>query len=74
MGEFPGEIEIDDSYLEDVRNGKKGRETGSKTSVFGILKRGRKVYTAIVDDTKVKHLYPIIKGKMQPDSIVCTNY
>ena len=42
--------------------------------MFGIIKRGGKVYTEIIHDIEGETLYKIIKGKVQPDSIVYTDY
>jgi len=41
--------------------------------VFGLLKRGGKVYTAIILNAKTETLLPIIKQKVQPDSVVYTD-
>lgn len=70
---FAGEIELDESYFGGVRKGKRGRGAAGKVVVFGILKRGGKVYTKIVDDTKTKTLMPIIMTKIVPDSVVYTD-
>ena len=40
-----GEIEVDESYFGGRRKGKRGRGAGGKIPVFGLLKRGGKVYT-----------------------------
>ena len=71
--EFEGEIELDESYFGGVRKGKRGRGAAGKIPVFGILKRGGKVYASIIDNTKSATLYPIIKEKIIPDSIVYTD-
>ena len=71
--EFEGEIELDESYFGGVRKGRRGRGAAGKIPVFGILKRGGKVYTSIIDNTKSATLYPIIKEKIIPDSIVYTD-
>ena len=42
--------------------------------MFGILKRGGKVYTQIIIDAKSETLMPIIRCKIKPDSIVYTDY
>jgi len=47
-----------------------GVYTAGKVAVFGLLKRGGKVYTAIICDAKTEPLMPIIKKKFRPDSIV----
>lgn len=65
-----GEIEVDESYFGGQRKGKRGRGAGGKTPVFGLLKRGGKVYTKIIPDAKSETLMPIIQEKVIPDSIV----
>jgi transposase-like protein len=72
---FDGEIEIDESYFGARRiKGKRGRGAGGKTVVFGILQRGGKVYTEIVPDCAKKTLQAIIRGKVDPDSVIHTDY
>ena len=68
-----GEVEADESYFGGVRKGKRGRGAAGKVPVFGLLKRGGKVYTAIIPNAKAKTLIPIIKEKVKPDSIVYTD-
>jgi transposase len=70
---FAGEIELDESYFGGVRKGKRGRGAAGKVVVFGILKRGGKVYTKVVGNTKKKTLMPIICKKIVPDSVVYTD-
>ena len=70
---FDGEIEVDESYFGGVRKGKRGRGAAGKVPVFGLLKRGGKVYTAIVPDTKGATLKAIISSKIKPDSVVYTD-
>jgi transposase len=45
---FDGEIEVDESYFGGTRKGKRGRGSAGKVPVFGLLKRGGKVYTKII--------------------------
>jgi len=71
--EFAGEIELDESYFGGVRKGKRGRGAQGKVPVFGILKRGGKVYTQVIGNTKTDTLMPIIRQKIRPDSIVYTD-
>ncbi|WP_135082041.1 IS1595 family transposase [Terasakiella sp. SH-1] len=68
-----GEIEADESYFGGVHKGKRGRGAGGKVAVFGLLKRGGKVYTAIIPNAKTETLLPIIQEKVEPDSIVYTD-
>ena len=66
---FAGIIEIDESYFGPKRiRGKRGRGAGGKTIVFGLLKRGGKVFSQIVPDAKAKSLIPIIRGKVAPEA------
>ena len=67
---FGGEIEVDESYFGGKRKGKRGRGAGGKTPVFGLLKRGGRVYTKIIPDASRATLIPIIERKVIPDSIV----
>ena len=67
---FSGEIEVDESYFGGRRKGKRGRAAGGKVPVFGLLKRGGKVYTKIITDARAATLIPIIEEKVVPDSIV----
>jgi transposase len=68
-----GEIELDESYFGGARKGKRGRGAAGKIIVFGILKRGDRVYTKVISDTKARTLMPIIIRKIAPDSIVYTD-
>ena len=68
---FKGEIEVDESYFGGKRiKGKRGRGAYKKTPVFGILKRGGKVYTEIVPDCAKATLQGIIRGRVDPDSVI----
>ena len=69
-----GEIEVDESYFGGTRKGKRGRGAGGKVPVFGLLKRGGKVYTKIIPDASAETLVPIIEQKVIPDSIVYSDY
>jgi transposase len=68
-----GEVEVDESYFGGVRKGKRGRGALGKVPVFGLLKRGGKVYVVPIPDAKATTLMPIIRKKIQPDSIVYTD-
>ena len=70
---FAGEIEVDESYFGGHRKGKRGRGAASKMAVFGLLKRGGKVYAVPVPDARQATLLPIIRHKVMPDSIVDTD-
>ena len=67
---FAGEVEVDESYFGGHRKGNRGRGASGKVPVFGLLKRGGKVYTKIIPDASSASLIPIIEQKVVPDSIV----
>lgn len=67
---FDGEIEVDESYFGGKRKGRRGRGAAGKVPVFGLLKRGGKVYTKVIPDASSSTLCPIIERKVVPDSIV----
>ena len=66
-----GEIEVDESYFGAKRvRGKRGRGAGGKTKVFGMKKRGDKVYTQVVNNCSAAELVPIIKKLAPSDSTI----
>lgn len=70
---FSGEVEADESYFGGKRKGKRGRGAAGKVPVFGLLKRGGKVFAEIISDAKSSTLMPLIQEKVVPDSIVYTD-
>lgn len=66
-----GEVEIDESYFGPRRvRGVRGRGAGKKVIVFGLLKRGGKVYTHIVPNVTRDTLKQIVTAKVEPDSTI----
>lgn len=66
-----GEVEVDESYFGPRRvRGRRGRGAYGKTIVFGVLKRGGKVYTEIVPNVSRKTLTEIISGRVDPGHAV----
>ena len=71
---FAGEVEIDESYFGARRvRGKRGRGASGKTPVIGLLKRGGKVFTEIVENGSRQALMPIIKGQVLSAATVYTD-
>ena len=68
-----GEVEADESYFGGKRKGKRGRGAAGKVPVFGLLKRGGKVFAEVISDAKASTLMPLIFEKVVPDSIVYTD-
>ncbi len=67
---FGGEIEVDESYVGGTRKGNRGRGAAGKIPVFGLLKRGGRVYAKVIPDASSASLIPIIEHKVIPDRIV----
>jgi transposase len=67
---FSGEVEVDESYFGGRRKGLRGRGAAGKVPVFGLLKRGGKVYAKMISDIKSSTLQAIMEEKIVPDSIV----
>ena len=66
-------FECDESYFGGVRKGKRGRGAAGKVCVFGILKRGGKIYALPVADAKSKTLLTALKTRVQADFVVYTD-
>lgn len=70
-----GAVELDESYFGARRKrgfrGKLKRGRGTlKQPVFGIFKRNGTIYTEIVPDCKKKTLQGIVRGHVDPESII----
>ena len=69
-----GEYELDESYFGARRvRGKRGRGAAGKTPVFGLLKRGDKVFVPVVPDCSRESLMPVIKGLILESSTIYTD-
>lgn len=68
-----GEVEVDESYFGGVRKGKRGRGAAGKVPVFGLLKRGGRVFTVMIPNVRTATLLPILERMILPDSIVYTD-
>lgn len=79
---FDGTVEIDETYLGGSwRNKRKGRRSqGSKRgrgtakqAVFGILCRNGQVWAEIVPNVEADTLLPLLKKRVTPGAIVCSD-
>ena len=69
-----GSIELDESYFGARRvRGIRGRGARGKQIVFGLIKRGGKVYTQVVSNCSAQELYPIIKARVSQESTIYTD-
>lgn len=66
-------FECDESYFDGIRKGKRGRGAAGKICVFGILKRGDRVYALPVADAASRTLLAALRAKVQADSVVYTD-
>jgi transposase len=67
---FDGPVEIDESYFGGHRKGKRGRGAAGKVAVFGIRKRGGRVFAQMIADRGQATLVPIVRRRVTPDSVV----
>ena len=66
-----GEVEVDESYFGARRvRGLRGRGARGKTIVFGLVKRQGRVYTEIIPDCSRATLQGIIRGRVDPESVI----
>ncbi len=71
---FADEVEIDESYLGARRvRGKRGSGAGGNTPVIGLLKRGGKAFTEIVENCSKQALMPIIHGQVLSEATAYTD-
>ena len=68
-----GEVEIDECYIGGHRHGKRGRGAAGKVPVFGITQRKGEVSATKVNDLKKSTVYPIIKQRVLPESMIYTD-
>lgn len=69
-----GEVEIDESYFGARRvRGVRGRGARGKHIVFGLIKRGGKVYTQVLVNCSARELMPIIMEKVDTESVIYTD-
>ena len=64
------EVEGDDSYFGRVQKGTIAQGDAGKITVVGRLKRSGKVYTVIIPNEKTGSFLPIIKQKIQHESVM----
>ena len=66
-----GVVEVDESFFGARRvKGKRGRGAYGKTVVFGIFERQGQVYSEIVSDCSKPTLQGIIRGKVDPTTVI----
>jgi len=68
-----GEVEMDETYIGGRSHGKRGRGAEGKTPVFGIAQRKGKLSATATNNVKTATVYPIIKERVIPESMVYTD-
>ena len=68
-----GEVEIHESHFGKPRKGNPGRTQKAGAPVFGLLTRGGKVHTVVVPNKRQDTLLPILRSRINPDSLVYTD-
>lgn len=68
-----GEIEMEESCFGGRRKGKRGRGSGNKIPVFGILERNGKVKVEVVKDVKAETLLRETTKKVKRRSLIYTD-
>ena len=68
-----GEFELDETYIGGRRPGKRGRGAEGKSTVFGMAQRKGDVSAIVTPDLKSATVYPIIKERVMPNSMVYTD-
>lgn len=68
-----GQVEIDETYIGGRRHGKRGRGAAGKTPVLGITERKGEVSATRVNDLKSSTVYPLIKKRVLPQSMIYTD-
>jgi transposase len=68
-----GEVEVHESYLGSARKRRKARTPGGNVPVFGVLNRGGEIHTVMVPNTRQDTLLPILRTRIDPESLVYTN-
>jgi transposase len=71
--DLSGAVEADESDFGGVRKGTRPGAAAGKVPVFGLLKWGGKVFTAIIPNARSRTFRPIIREPVPPDSIVYTD-
>ena len=66
-------LQIDISGVASYVRGVNSAAHGPMSTIFGLLKRGGKVYACMIPDASGDTLMPIIRRKVLPDSIVYTD-
>lgn len=68
-----GEVEADETYIGGKAHGKRGRGAESKVPVFGLAQRQGDVDAMAMGDLKASTVYPVIKERVLPESVVYTD-
>ncbi len=69
-----GSVEADESYFGGkMKGGKRGRGSENKTPVFGMVKRGGEIKTAVVPNAQAKTLIPLVTESVEIGATIYTD-
>src|SRR4026207_1893284 len=68
-----GEVEVHECYFGSARMSSTGHARKGDAPVFGLLTRGGKVHTCVVPSMRLDPLLPILRNRLNPDSLVYTD-
>jgi len=68
-----GEVEVHECYFGSARTSSTGHARKGDAPVFGLLTRGGKVHTVVVPNMRQDTLLPILRNRLNPDSLVYTD-
>lgn len=70
-----GTVEMDETYVGGVRKGQRGRNPagGNKVPVFGLVQRGGRVRTAVVNEATATSLMPHVQANVSRGAYVITD-
>jgi transposase len=68
-----GEIELDEAYFGGRRKGQRGRGAAGKSLVFGLLERGGRIYTKVIENADAATLMAHIQQRTRKGSVYFTD-
>lgn len=68
-----GTVEVDETYVGGKHKGKRGRGSENKTPVVGMVERGGKLVTQVVENTKTSSIKPLVRQNIKIGSNIVTD-
>lgn len=71
--ELSGDVEIDETFIGGVREGKRGPGAAGKSIVLGMLERGGEIMTKVIPNATRQTIMPLITENVKQGSTVHTD-